>query len=99
MVIASRSPSSARATYLTIAPDGSDGRSCSMLSLSQADRLVLGADLNRSESRLSAPLHCGISIALCPLWVISDRDGPGHTTMHVRFAPKADMREPSVTRW
>jgi len=22
--------------------------------------------------------------------VISDRDGPGHTTMHVRFAPKAD---------
>jgi hypothetical protein len=30
--------------------DGSAGRFCSMLSLSQADRLVLGSDLNRSGS-------------------------------------------------
>jgi hypothetical protein len=34
--------------------DGSDGRSCSMLGLSQIDRLVLGSDLNRSESRCGA---------------------------------------------
>jgi len=28
---------------------------------------------------------------LCPLWVISDRGGRSHTTVHVRFAPKADI--------
>src|SRR5215813_11498879 len=50
MIIASRSPRRASATPPAICADGSDGRSCSMLSLSQADRPVLGADLNRSES-------------------------------------------------
>jgi len=34
--------------------DGSAGRFCSMLSLSQADWPVLGADLNRSESSWDA---------------------------------------------
>ena len=34
--------------------DGSAGRFCSMLSLSQADRLVLGSDLNRPESSWGA---------------------------------------------
>src|SRR5262249_15536601 len=35
--------------------DGSAGRFCSMLSLSQPDRVVLGSDLNRSESSWGAP--------------------------------------------
>jgi len=35
--------------------DCSAGRVCSMLSLSQAGRLVLGSDLNRSESSWGAP--------------------------------------------
>src|SRR5262249_23565750 len=49
MIIASRSPRRASATPPALCADGSDGRSCSMLSLSQADRPVLGSDLNRSE--------------------------------------------------
>jgi len=53
-----------------------------MPSLSQADRLVLGSDLNRSESRCGGPdarvlfIQLGdrctaiFQVGLCPLWVI-----------------------------
>jgi hypothetical protein len=69
-----------------------------MLSLSQADRLVLGTDLNRSESRCGAPdpyaFHpvtgggcctAGFRAGQCPLWV--NRVGPTQPTASpdVRF--------------
>src|SRR5262245_4825642 len=50
MIIASRSLRRASAPPPAVCADGCDGRACSMLTLSQADRPVLGSDLNRSES-------------------------------------------------
>jgi hypothetical protein len=32
------------------------------------------------------------------VWVLSDRGGPGHTPMHVRFGPKATVGNPNTIR-
>jgi len=35
----------------------------------------------------------GFQPCRCPLWVISDRGDPSHTSKHVRFAPKATFTQ------
>jgi hypothetical protein len=32
------------------------------------------------------------------VWVLSDRGGPGHTPMYVRFGPKATVGNPNTIR-
>src|SRR5262249_222138 len=42
--------------------------------------------------------HCGITIPLCPLWVIGDREGRSRTIAHVRFDPKTTIANQNVIR-
>jgi hypothetical protein len=52
--------------------------------------------MNVPRTNEAPPWQYGIRqfrAGLCQLWVISDRAGRRHTTVHVRFTPKADKQQ------
>jgi hypothetical protein len=87
--------------------DGSAGRSCSMLSLSQAGRLVLGSDLNRSESSWDAPPAAAtramsaipaIAIELAPrLWTHAMCESQTQSTAANELDGRHDFTRTAVT--
>jgi hypothetical protein len=49
--------------------------------------MTIGLDIAKSVFRCTAGFHP----PPCPLGVIHDRCGRSHASVHVRFAPKADI--------
>src|SRR5262249_22078271 len=50
------------------------------------------SDFKDSTSRYGRrPLHCRISVPLCPLWINRDPGSRNQAVTHVRLAPKAKV--------